>query len=83
VNRWADDLLRRGRRRRARRASLDRRDLRSAASAVTREANRPRQIFDYSSRSGFSRPVDQVRGMARAKKERATSPLSVEARISA
>jgi hypothetical protein len=55
----------------------------AAASAVTREANRPRQIFDYSSRSGFSRPVDQMRGIARAKKERATGPLSVEARISA
>ena len=53
----------------------------AAASAVTREENRPRQIFDYSSRSGFSRPIDQVRGMARAKKEHTTG--SIEARISA
>ena len=37
----------------------------AAASVVTREENRPRQFFDYSSRSGFSRPVEQVRGIAR------------------
>ena len=49
----------------------------AAASALTREENRPRQIFDYSSRSGFSRPIDQVRGMARMKR------ASIEARISA
>lgn len=53
----------------------------AAASAVTREENRPRQIFDYSSRSGFSRPIDQVRGVARIKKERTTG--AIEARISA
>jgi hypothetical protein len=52
----------------------------AAASAVTRE-NRPRRIFDYSSRSGFSRPIDQVRGMARDKRERTTG--AIEARISA
>ena len=53
----------------------------AAASAVTREENRPGQIFDYSNRCGFSRPIDQVRGMARATRERATG--SVEAKISA
>lgn len=53
----------------------------AAATAVTREENRPRQIFDYSSRSGFSRPIDQVRGVARIKKERTTG--AIEARISA
>lgn len=52
----------------------------AAASAVTREENRPRQIFDYSSRSGFSRPIDQVRGMARNKRERTTG--AIETRIS-
>ena len=54
----------------------------AAASAVTREENRPREIFDYSSRSGFSRPVEQVRGIARGKREERTSG-SIEARISA
>ena len=53
----------------------------AAASAVTREEGRPGQIFDYSSRSGFSRPIDQVRGVARIKKERTTG--AIEARISA
>jgi hypothetical protein len=52
----------------------------AAASCVTREENRPPQIFDYSRRSGFSRSVDQVRGIARIKRERA--PGSIEARIS-
>jgi hypothetical protein len=51
----------------------------AAASALTREENRPRQIFDYSSRSGFSRPIDQVRGMARLKREHTRG--SIEARI--
>ena len=51
----------------------------AAASALTREENRPRQIFDYSSRSGFSRPIDQVRGMARVKREHTRG--SIEARI--
>lgn len=53
----------------------------AAASAVTHEENRPRRIFDYSSRSGFSRPIDQVRGMARNKRERTTG--AIETRISA
>ncbi len=53
----------------------------AAASAVTHEENRPRRIFDYSSRSGFSRPIDQVRGMARIKRERTIG--AIEARISA
>ena len=51
----------------------------AAASALTREENRPRQIFDYSGRSGFSRPIDQVRGMARMKREHTRG--SIEARI--
>jgi hypothetical protein len=51
----------------------------AAASALTREENRPRQIFDYSGRSGFSRPIDQVRGMARVKREHTRG--SIEARI--
>jgi hypothetical protein len=53
----------------------------AAASALTREENRPREIFDYSSRSGFSRPIDQVRGLARMKREHTRG--SIEARISA
>jgi hypothetical protein len=54
----------------------------AAAAAVTREENRPPQrFFDYSDRSGFPRPAAQMRGAARAKKERAGGPLSDEARI--
>ena len=55
----------------------------AAATAVTREENRPPQrLFDYSDRSGFPRPAHEMRGAAHAKKERASSPLSAEARIS-
>ena len=55
----------------------------AAATAVTREENRPPpRLFDYSDRSGFPRPAHEMRGAARAKKERASSPLSAEARTS-
>ena len=55
----------------------------AAATAVTREENRPpRRRFDYSDRSGFPRSVEEMRGAARAKKERAQGPLPAEARIS-
>ena len=48
----------------------------AAASAVTREENRaPQRVFNYSDRSGFPRPAAEMRGAARAKKERASSPL--------
>lgn len=54
----------------------------AAATAVTREENRPpRRRFDYSDRSGFPRPVEQMRGAARAKKERAQGPLPMETRV--
>ena len=56
----------------------------AAASAATRAESRGRErVFDYSDRSGFPRPAEHMRGVARAKKERAESPLSVEARTSA
>lgn len=55
----------------------------AAATAVTREENRPPQrLFDYSDRSGFPRPAHEMRGAAQAKKERASGPLSAETRIS-
>jgi hypothetical protein len=54
----------------------------ATASAVTREENRPpRRLVDYSDRSGFRRPVEQMRGAARAKKERAQGPLPIETRV--
>ena len=54
----------------------------ATASAVTRDENRPpRRLFDYSDRSGFPRPVEDMRGAARAKKERAQGPLPVETRV--
>jgi hypothetical protein len=54
----------------------------AAATAVTRAENRPpRRPVDYSDRSGFPRPVEQMRGAARAKKERAQGPLPVETRV--
>ena len=54
----------------------------ATAAAVTRDENRPpRRLADYSDRSGFPRPVEQMRGAARAKKERAQSPLPVETRV--
>jgi hypothetical protein len=54
----------------------------AAATAVTREESRPpRRLFDYSDRSGFPRPVEQMRGAARAKKERAEGPLPMETRV--
>jgi len=55
----------------------------AAATAATRNENRPQRVFDYSARSGFTRPLEEVRGIARIKKERAEGPLSVETRISA
>lgn len=55
----------------------------AAATAVTLEENRaPQRLFDYSKRSGFPRPAAEMPGLARTKKERAASPLSVEARLS-
>ena len=48
----------------------------AATSAVTREENRaPQRVYNYSDRSGFPRPAAEMRGAARAKKERASSPL--------
>ena len=38
-------------------------------------------VRDYSDRSGFPRPVEQMRGAARAKKERAQGPLPMETRV--
>ena len=54
----------------------------AAATAVTREDNHPpRRLFDYSDRSGFPRAVEEMRGVARAQKERAPGPLPVETRV--
>lgn len=51
----------------------------ATAAQLSREENRPpRRVFNYSDRSGFPRPVAQMRGVARAKKERAQGPLSFE-----
>lgn len=47
------------------------------AVALQRENRAPQRTFDYSDRSGFPRPVAEMRGSA-AKKERASGPLSVE-----
>lgn len=54
----------------------------ATATAVTREENRPpRLLVDYSDRSGFPRPVEEMRGTAQAKKERAPGPLPAETRV--
>ena len=52
-----------------------------------RKRRQPRRVYDYSDRSGFPRPAAQMRGAwqerkQQAKKERASSPLSGEARTS-
>ncbi len=51
------------------------------AVALQRERPFPERSFDYSDRSGFPRPVDEMRGAA-AKKERARGPLFPETRTS-
>ena len=40
---------------------------------------RPRRTYDYSDRSGFPRSPEEMRGLARAKKERASGPPSFDA----
>jgi len=40
---------------------------------------RPQRVYDYSDRSGFPRSPEQMRGVARAKKERASGPPSFDA----
>ena len=54
----------------------------ATAAQLSREENQRAQLYDYSDRSGFPRPPAEMRGAARAKKERAQGPLSGEARIS-
>ena len=49
------------------------------AVALQRERPFPGRTFDYSERSGFPRPVEEMRGSA-AKKERAQGPLFPETR---
>ena len=52
----------------------------ATAARLSREENAPLpRRYDYSNRSGFPRPAEEMRGAARAKKERAQSPLSFEA----
>jgi uncharacterized protein YjeT (DUF2065 family) len=52
----------------------------AAATQLSREENRPpAQHFDYSERSGFPRSPEQMRGVARTKKERAGGPPSFDA----
>ena len=53
-----------------------------AAAVLQSRRKRLRPMYDYSDRSGFPRPPDQMRGAARAKKERAQGPLSGETVIS-
>jgi hypothetical protein len=51
----------------------------ATAGRLSREENAPPpRRFDYSNRSGFPRPAEEMRGAARAKKERAQGPLSFE-----
>jgi len=51
----------------------------ATAARLSREENAPLpRRYDYSNRSGFPRPADEMRGAARAKKERAQGPLSFE-----
>jgi hypothetical protein len=51
----------------------------ATAARLSREENAPPpRRFDYSNRSGFPRPAEEMRGAARAKKERAQGPLSFE-----
>jgi hypothetical protein len=49
------------------------------AVALQRERPFPGRVVDYSDRSGFPRPVEEMRGAA-AKKERAQGPLFPETR---
>jgi hypothetical protein len=52
----------------------------ATAARLSREENAPPpRRYDYSHRSGFPRPAEEMRGAARAKKERAQGPLSFEA----
>jgi hypothetical protein len=44
-----------------------------------RKQRRPQRTYDYSDRSGFPRSPEQMRGVARAKKERASGPPSFDA----
>ena len=53
-----------------------------AAAVLQSRRKRLRPMYDYSDRSGFPRPPDEMRGAARAKKERAQGPLSGETVIS-
>lgn len=51
------------------------------AAAVLHHRQKRRRslrIYDYSDRSGFPRPAEQMRGAARAKKERASGPPSFD-----
>jgi len=54
----------------------------ATAAQLSREENQAAELFDYSDRSGFPRPAAEMRGAARAKKERAQRPLSGEAMTS-
>ena len=53
-------------------------DIATAARLSHEENAPPPRRFDYSNRSGFPRPADEMRGVARAKKERAQGPLSFD-----
>ena len=48
----------------------------ATAAQLSREETQRAQLSDNSDRSGFPRPPTEMRGAARAKKERAQGPLS-------
>jgi hypothetical protein len=54
----------------------------ATAARLSREENAPPpRRYDYSNRSGFPRPADEMRGVARAKKERASGPPSFDTTV--
>lgn len=54
----------------------------ATAAQLSREENAPpRRHYDYSNRTGFPRPAAEMRGAARAKKERASGPPSFDTTV--
>jgi hypothetical protein len=56
--------------------------LAAAVMQNRQKRRRARRSFDYSDRSGFPRSPEEMRGVARAKKERASGPPSFDATTS-
>ena len=62
-------------------ASVTAVDAAAAAQLSKEESRQPARRFDYSDRSGFPRPVEQMRGVARARKERPGGAPPFEATV--